>query len=182
MPAHADPPQLKTLSRDVRLHRDTPRCPRSAPCHDFSTLFRCAARERIVGWYSTGPKIRSSDCEFSTTNTQKRGQEAIKRIASHLCLLIPCLVQASVFQGCARLLCLVFQCPELSRLFVFAVEINEVFKKYTRHPVLAIIDVQPQDDMGIPTDAYVAVEEVKDVRSHTASLGAWHKCFCFLCF
>ena len=57
-----------------------------------------------------------------------------------------------------------------------------MFKKYTRHPVLAIIDVQPQDDMGIPTDAYVAVEEVKDVRSHTVSLGAWHKCFCFLCF
>ena len=38
-----------------------------------------------------------------------------------------------------------------------------MFKKYTRHPVLAIIDVQPQDDMGIPTDAYVSVEEVKDV-------------------
>jgi hypothetical protein len=45
------------------------------------------------------------------------------------------------------------------------VEINEVFKKYTRHPVLAIIDVQPQDDMSIPVDAYVAVEEVKDVRA-----------------
>lgn len=26
-------------------------------------LFVSAARERIVGWYSTGPKIRSSDCE-----------------------------------------------------------------------------------------------------------------------
>jgi len=69
----------------------------------FAMFKKVNARERIVGWYSTGPKIRSSD-----------------------------------------------------------LEINEVFKKYTRHPVLAIIDVQPQDDMGIPTDAYVAVEEVKD--------------------
>lgn len=67
-------------------------------------------------------------------------------------------------------MCLVFRCPELSRIFLFAVEINEVFKKYTRHPVLAIIDVQPQDDMGIPTDAYVAVEEVKDVRSPALSV------------
>lgn len=48
---------------------------------------------------------------------------------------------------------------------LLAVEINEVFKKYTRHPVLAIINVQPQDDMGIPIDAYVSVEEVKDVSS-----------------
>ncbi len=49
-----------------------------------------------------------------------------------------------------------------------AVEINEVFKKYTRHPVLAIIDVQPQDEMSIPVDAYVAVEEVKDVRAQNS--------------
>eukprot|EP00281_Chroomonas_sp_CCMP1168_P027123 CAMPEP_0206247968 /NCGR_PEP_ID=MMETSP0047_2-20121206/20104_1 /ASSEMBLY_ACC=CAM_ASM_000192 /TAXON_ID=195065 /ORGANISM="Chroomonas mesostigmatica_cf, Strain CCMP1168" /LENGTH=359 /DNA_ID=CAMNT_0053673551 /DNA_START=24 /DNA_END=1103 /DNA_ORIENTATION=+ len=69
----------------------------------FAMFKKVNARERIVGWYSTGPKIRSSD-----------------------------------------------------------LEINEVFKKYTRHPVLAIIDVKPQDDMGIPVDAYVSVEEVKD--------------------
>ena len=65
-----------------------------------------SAREKIVGWYSTGPKIRTAD-----------------------------------------------------------LEINEVFKKYTKNPVLVIIDVQPQDEMGIPTDAYMAVEEVKDVFS-----------------
>jgi len=69
----------------------------------YAMFKKVNARERIVGWYSTGPKIRSSD-----------------------------------------------------------LQINEVFKKYTRHPVLAIIDVQPADDMGIPTDAYLSVEEVKD--------------------
>jgi 26S proteasome regulatory subunit N8 len=67
-----------------------------------------AARERIVGWYSTGPKIRVAD-----------------------------------------------------------LEINEVFKKYVKNPVFVIIDVQPHDD-GIPTDAYVAVEEVHDVRVRLA--------------
>jgi hypothetical protein len=41
-------------------------------------------------------------------------------------------------------------------------EINELFKKYTPNPVLVIIDVQPKD-LGIPTDAYYAVEELHDV-------------------
>jgi 26S proteasome regulatory subunit N8 len=70
----------------------------------FGMFKKVNAREKIVGWYSTGPKIRSSD-----------------------------------------------------------LEINEVFKKFTKNPVLVIIDVQPKDELVIPTDAYMAVEEVKDV-------------------
>ena len=70
----------------------------------FGMFKKVNAREKIVGWYSTGPKIRSSD-----------------------------------------------------------LEINEVFKKFTKNPVLVIIDVQPKDELVIPTDAYIAVEEVKDV-------------------
>mmetsp|Transcript_697 Transcript_697/g.1128 ORF Transcript_697/g.1128 Transcript_697/m.1128 type:complete len:247 (-) Transcript_697:99-839(-) len=69
----------------------------------FAMFKKVNAREKIVGWYSTGPKIRSAD-----------------------------------------------------------LEINEVFKRYTKNPILVIIDVQPQDELGIPTDAYVAMEEVKD--------------------
>ena len=69
----------------------------------FGMFKKVNAREKIVGWYSTGPKIRSSD-----------------------------------------------------------LEINEVFKKFTKNPVLVIIDVQPKDELGIPTDAYVVIEEVKD--------------------
>ena len=69
----------------------------------FGMFKKVNARERIVGWYSTGPKIRQSD-----------------------------------------------------------LEINEVFKKYCKNPVLVIIDVQPQDELVIPTDAYIATEEVKD--------------------
>lgn len=47
-------------------------------------------------------------------------------------------------------------------------EINELFKRYTPHPLLVIIDVQPKE-VGVPTDAYFAVEEIKDVSapSHT---------------
>ena len=61
------------------------------------------AREKLIGWYHSGPKLRASD------------------------LLI-----------------------------------NELFKKYTPNPLLVIIDVQPKE-VGVPTDAYFAVEEIKDV-------------------
>lgn len=61
------------------------------------------AREKLVGWYHTGPKLRASD-----------------------------------------------------------LEINELFKRYTPNPLLVIIDVQPKES-GVPTDAYFAVEEIKDV-------------------
>lgn len=64
------------------------------------------AREKLIGWYHTGPKLRASD-----------------------------------------------------------LEINELFKRYTPNPLLVIIDVQPKE-VGVPTDAYFAVEEIKDVSSH----------------
>ncbi len=61
------------------------------------------AKEKLIGWYHSGPKLRSSD-----------------------------------------------------------LEINELFKRYTPNPVLVIIDVKP-NDAEIPTDAYLAIEEIKDV-------------------
>ncbi|TPX48181.1 hypothetical protein SeMB42_g03096 [Synchytrium endobioticum] len=60
------------------------------------------AREKMIGWYHSGPKLRASD-----------------------------------------------------------LEINDLFKRYTPNPVLVIIDVKP-NDIGIPTDAYFAVEEIHD--------------------
>lgn len=60
------------------------------------------AKEKLIGWYHSGPKLRASD-----------------------------------------------------------LQINELFKKYTTDPLLLIVDVQPKD-VGIPTDAYLAVEEIKD--------------------
>ncbi|KAJ1338098.1 26S proteasome regulatory subunit N8 [Microdochium nivale] len=63
------------------------------------------AREKLIGWYHSGPKLRASD-----------------------------------------------------------LEINELFKRYTPDPLLVIIDVQPKES-GVPTDAYFAVEEIKDVRT-----------------
>lgn len=68
------------------------------------------AREKLIGWYHSGPKLRASD-----------------------------------------------------------LEINELFKRYTPNPLLVIIDVQPKE-VGVPTDAYFAVEEIKDVRSRNNSL------------
>ena len=67
------------------------------------------AREKLIGWYHSGPKLRASD-----------------------------------------------------------LEINELFKRYTPNPLLVIIDVQPKE-VGVPTDAYFAVEEIKDVLSPFSS-------------
>lgn len=68
------------------------------------------AREKLIGWYHSGPKLRASD-----------------------------------------------------------LEINELFKRYNPNPLLVIIDVQPKE-VGVPTDAYFAVEEIKDVRSSVPPL------------
>lgn len=40
-------------------------------------------------------------------------------------------------------------------------KINDVFKKYTTNPLLLIVDVQPRE-VGIPTDAYVAIDDIKN--------------------
>jgi len=66
------------------------------------------AKEKMIGWYHTGPKLRSSD-----------------------------------------------------------LEINGLFKKYLPHPILVIVDVRPKK-VGIPTDAYFAIEEIKDDGSSTS--------------
>ncbi|TRM61247.1 maintenance of mitochondrial structure and function-domain-containing protein [Schizophyllum amplum] len=65
------------------------------------------ARERMIGWYHSGPKLRASD-----------------------------------------------------------MEINELFKRFIPRPVMVIVDVRPQT-VGIPTDAYFAVEEIKDDGTET---------------
>ncbi|KAI9742429.1 MAG: proteasome regulatory particle subunit [Claussenomyces sp. TS43310] len=66
------------------------------------------AREKLIGWYHSGPKLRASD-----------------------------------------------------------LEINELFKKYIPNPLLVIVDVQPKES-GVPTDAYFAVEEIKDDGTTTS--------------
>ena len=73
-------------------------------CAEF-TITAFIARERMIGWYHTGPKLRASDQE-----------------------------------------------------------INDLFKRFIARPVMVIVDVRPQT-VGIPTDAYFAVEEIKDVSA-----------------
>jgi len=43
-------------------------------------------------------------------------------------------------------------------------EINDVFKRYMPRPVMVIVDTR-QSTVGIPTEAYFAVEEIKDVSA-----------------
>ncbi|KAI0253472.1 maintenance of mitochondrial structure and function-domain-containing protein [Lactifluus subvellereus] len=73
----------------------------------FDMFKKVNARERMIGWYHTGPKLRASD-----------------------------------------------------------LEINELFKRFIARPVMVIVDVRPQT-VGIPTDAYFAVEEIKDDGTET---------------
>lgn len=77
--------------------------PRQSCRHQYTNLISWIAKEKLIGWYHSGPKLRSSD-----------------------------------------------------------LEINELFKRYTPNPVLVIVDVKP-NDAEIPTDAYFAIEEIKDV-------------------
>lgn len=65
------------------------------------------AREKVVGWYHTGPKLHQND-----------------------------------------------------------VSINELIRRYCPNSVLVIIDAKPKD-LGLPTEAYRAVEEVHDDGSPT---------------
>lgn len=65
------------------------------------------AKEKMIGWYHSGPKLRASD-----------------------------------------------------------LQINELFKKWIPQPVLVVVDVAPT--VGIPTEAYFAVEEIKDDGSSTS--------------
>jgi len=73
----------------------------------FEMFKKVNARERMIGWYHTGPKLRAAD-----------------------------------------------------------LEINELFKRFIARPVMVIVDVRP-DIVGIPTDAYFAVEEIKDDGTET---------------
>ncbi|KAI9222909.1 maintenance of mitochondrial structure and function-domain-containing protein [Blastocladiella britannica] len=60
------------------------------------------ARERLIGWYHSGPKLRAAD-----------------------------------------------------------IEINELFKRFIKDPILVVVDVKP-NHVGLPTDAYYSIEDIKD--------------------
>lgn len=69
----------------------------------YSMFKKVNAREKIVGWYHTGPKLHPND-----------------------------------------------------------IAINELMKKYKSNSILVIVDAKPKD-VGLPTDAYIGIEEVHDV-------------------
>jgi 26S proteasome regulatory subunit N8 len=52
-----------------------------------------------------------------------------------------------------------------SRIRPNDIEINELFKKYAPDPVLVTIDVNPVDELGIPTEAYRSVENSSEERT-----------------
>lgn len=66
------------------------------------------ARERVVGWYHTGPKLHQND-----------------------------------------------------------IAVNELIRRYCPNSALVIIDAKPKD-LGLPTEAYIAVEEVHEDGTPTS--------------
>ena len=70
-------------------------------------FYNLLASEKIVGWYHSGPKLKSAD-----------------------------------------------------------LAINDVIRRYTPSPVLVVIDVRP-DVVGLPTNAYMALEEIQEVIQKT---------------
>src|SRR6218665_1348462 len=74
----------------------------------YSMFKKVNAKERIVGWYHTGPKLHKND-----------------------------------------------------------IAINDLVRRYCSNSVLVIIDAKPRD-VGFPTEAYFAVEEVHDDGSPTS--------------
>lgn len=78
--------------------------------HMYGMFKKVNAREKIVGWYHTGPKLKPND-----------------------------------------------------------VIVNELVRKYCQNSVLVIIDAEPKDhNIGLPTEAYIAVEEVHDDGTPTS--------------
>lgn len=73
----------------------------------FAMFKKVNSKERIVGWYHTGPKLNPND-----------------------------------------------------------ISINELIQKYCPNSVLVIIDAKPKD-LGLPTEAYISIEEVHDDGSPT---------------
>ncbi len=73
----------------------------------FAMFRKVSAKERLVGWYTTGPKIRTAD-----------------------------------------------------------VAIDALVRRYCKAPVMVIIDVKPRD-LGIPTEAYYAVEELLEGKQQS---------------
>ena len=95
----------------------------------FCLLF-LAAKERILGWYSTGPKILPADLGL--------------------------FISLVLFSD---LLCL----PFLSLRFFLLSEINEVVRRYCPNPILVVVEVNPTDELSIPTQAYCAVQDMSEV-------------------
>eukprot|EP00850_Spirogloea_muscicola_P005952 SM000028S10046 [mRNA] locus=s28:73567:76368:- [translate_table: standard] len=97
-----------------------------------------AAKEHVVGWYSTGPKLRESDLdihELILNSVAGQSDGPVK----------PETGRAESRAGEPH-------CTQLPEQRSWS---------YCANPVLVIIDVQPKE-LGIPTKAYCAVEEVKE--------------------
>ncbi|RYR46222.1 hypothetical protein Ahy_A07g031978 isoform A [Arachis hypogaea] len=131
----------------------------------FSMFKRINAKEHVVGWYSSGPKLRENDldihalfneyvCLFSSNSQKNLPHFSIDWLCTYI--FSPLGISPFTWKHDRTRN---FLCCCLS-LFISICHLPH-FCSYVPNPVLVIIDVEPKE-LGIPTKAYYAVEEVKE--------------------
>ncbi|RYQ99866.1 hypothetical protein Ahy_B07g087875 isoform A [Arachis hypogaea] len=115
----------------------------------FSMFKRINAKEHVVGWYSSGPKLRENDLDIHALFN-----DGYAHTFSHhwgLVLLLGSMIEQETFYAAVYL-----------NIYInLSICHLPHFCSYVPNPVLVIIDVEPKE-LGIPTKAYYAVEEVKE--------------------
>ena len=106
----------------------------------FYVLGHAAAREKVVGWYSTGPRLREADIDITD-------------LLSNYCdtpLLVICEVQVRLMQVSDRGHVSIMRC---------AASVSPS----CRHNSDSLPCLQPKA-MGLPTTAYYATDEIREVQ------------------
>lgn len=106
----------------------------------YSMFHKVAAKEKIVGWYHTGPKLHKVGILLSFIHFERL-----------------------IFEELTSMLTFVSDHTSTAPMLQNDITINEQMKRFTQHPVLVIIEAEPKD-IGLPTEAYIEVQEVHDVR------------------
>lgn len=109
-----------------------------------------AAREKVVGWYSTGPRLREADLDITD-------------LMSNYCdmpLLVICEVQVSVWQQCK------LQHMHISRICLSQAAPSGEYGHSERIIADSIRCALQPKAMGLPTTAYYATDEIREVHAH----------------
>ena len=104
----------------------------------------------MVGWYSTGPRLREADLDITD-------------LMSNYCdmpLLVICEVKVSIWQ------CFAFQHVHIGKNCLFQAPPSCEYTYSRRLPADSIPYALQPKAMGLPTTAYYATDEIREVPAH----------------